>query len=84
MNNYAMSWAPAPPKRLPASSQAKLGQTPGFGEGAVVSMLAAGLTSYAAGYLGWGYSKRNNRIGTFWYIVSAVAGMKALHDLSRI
>ncbi len=87
MNAYTMAWTPAPPKRLvlPMGYTGKtLGQQKVYAMPPVMGMLTAGLTSFAAGYLAWGYSKQGNNWSTFWYVVSAVSAVKALHDLSNI
>lgn len=86
MNSYTMAWAPAPLRApvMNGSSGKAMGQQKPFAVAPVLGMLAAGVTAYAAGYLGWGLSRRGNNWGTFWYGVAMASVVKALHDGSNI
>lgn len=42
------------------------------------------VASGASAFLAYGLGKANSGWATFWWIASAAAGIKALHDLARL
>lgn len=82
----ATAWTPAPTK-LPSpfmGDSKRLGQAGGFWDSPVLAFTLDTWTSLTSAYLGWGFSRRGNNWSTFWYVVAAVSGFKAIYDLSRI
>lgn len=82
--NYQPSWRPMP--RLPDAptrgrSSGTLGQ--GLLEGKSVSVIADFVTALSSAYLAWGLGTRQNKWSTLWWVVSAAATVKGLHDMSR-
>lgn len=77
------AWSPAP-FRFPQQAPKSLGQGSGFLESPVLALTLDTWTAITAAYLGWGFGQRGNNWSTFWYVVAAVSGFKALHDLGRM
>jgi hypothetical protein len=82
-----VAWSPAP-ARLPSPYRAlggsELGQQGGFISSPTLNLALDAWTAATAAYLGWGFGRRGNSWSTFWYVVSAVSGFKALYDLSKM
>jgi hypothetical protein len=88
---YTMAWRPAV-TRLPspytgARHPATLGQEKGleaFARSPVTALVMDVVAVGTTGFLAWGLGAVKNPWSTFWWVVSAGAAMKALHDLSRV
>lgn len=78
-------WAPAPPKPLPSPylRGPALGQRE-FLESPVVALMTDSVLAGTSAYLAWGLGAVRNKWSTFWWVVTGVATVKALHDMSRL
>lgn len=80
---YRPAWTPTP-FRFPAHPPKSLGQSAGFLDSPLLALTLDSWTSLTAAYLGWGFGQRHNNWSTFWYVVAAVSGFKALYDISKL
>lgn len=74
------AWAPA---RLPLPASKSLGETGDFLESPSLALVTDVVVAAATGFFAWGLGAHNNKWSTFWWVVSAMAGVKALHDMGR-
>lgn len=88
---FGNGWSPMRYVPPPAAYQAL--RTPALGEVSPSSTildspllsLATDVTAAgASAYLAYGLGKLGSGWATFWWIASAAAGIKALHDLARV
>jgi len=85
-NGYAMSWKPAQ-VLLPAMTVPKraLGQggVETFVDSSLLSIMTDFTAAAASAYVAYGFGKADNKWSTFFWVISAMSGVKLLHDLSR-
>lgn len=90
-NSRSGYWAPMAAAR-PLPSPYKVGRPaagPALGqndflESPILSLGVDAVAALSGAYLAWGLSSVRNKWSTFWWVVSGVATVKALHDMSRI
>lgn len=90
-NSRSGYWAPAAarPAQLPSpyslsrAGRPELGQQE-FLESPLLSLGVDAVTAISGAYLAWGLGSVRNKWSTFWWVVSGVATVKALHDMSRL
>jgi len=85
-NGYTMSWKPAQ-VLLPAMAAPKraLGQggVEQFMESPMLSIMTDFTAAAASAYVAYGFGKADNKWSTFFWVISAMSGVKLLHDLGR-
>lgn len=85
---YTMAWAPAPGRSVPnpfngLSHGKSLGQRVVEHDNKITAIGMDALIAVGSGQLAWGLGTANNRWATFWWVVTGIATVKFLHDLSR-
>jgi hypothetical protein len=88
-NGRSGYWSPAAPRPLPSPYALSRPNRPALGQQEFLEspILAIGVdtvTAISSAYLAWGLGAVRNKWSTFWWVVSGVATVKALHDMSRV
>lgn len=80
------AWTPARVRPLPSpfgTSKAKLGQGDTFFTYPQTVVATDFLITAGSGLMWWIYSGTGSRWATFWAVVTAVSGVKMLHDTAK-
>lgn len=87
------TWSPAPHRPLPSPYRTRIGQATApaeprkpnpFFDSPLLALVTDASAAGMSAYLAWGLGKAGNTWSTFFWVLSAAMGMKALHDLSRV